>query len=312
MPHPAVRPPRARRLSRTGLAIALVAAGVIAVVVGVGAGSAASDATPRIDDVQVSDAELALGTVRAERAGADGSDPNAGLDALRDDFALFAVARSVGASDVTRPDDILGVLDDVNDQRASSASAGGVLYGPVTYEAASFYGKSLSDIRQATLARLESGAAGVDVSDAEVRARFDADPGQWADAATSYRLTRVEVPTAADGSPDAAVSEAIRVGDAARVFGTSPGEAVIVTAEQLAAATLSPEATAAIVGAADGALLGPFSERGGWVAYRLDGRSVDTEAAYTHYATRIRAVLVDEHLDALIADARSAQVVATP
>lgn len=312
MPHLTSRPPRARRPFRTGVGTSLVVASVIAVVVGVGAGSAASGAAPRIDDVQLSDAELALGTVRAERAGADTTDPNAGLNALRDDLALFTVARSVGASDITRPDDILGVLDDVNAQRESTATAGGVLYGPVTYEAASFYGKSLSDIRQATLTRLESGAAGVDVSDAEVRARFDAEPAQWADAATSYRLTRVEVPTAADGGPDAAVSEAILSGDAARAFGASPGEAVTVTAEELAAAALSPDATAALVAAPDGALLGPFAERGGWVAYRLDGRSVDTEAAYAHYATRIRSVLVDEHFDALIADARSAQVVATP
>lgn len=312
MPHLTSRPLRVRRPSRTGLGVALVVAAVVAVVVGVGVGSAASVAAPRIDDVQVSDAELALGAVRAERAGADGTDPDAGLDELRDDFALFTVARSVGASDVTRPDDILGLLDDVNGQRESTATAGGVLYGPVTYEAASFYGKSLSDIRQATLSRLESGAAAVAVSDAEVRARFDADPGQWADAATSYSLTRVEVPPAADGGPDAAASEAIRIGDAARVFGASPGEAVTVTPEELAAATLSPEATAAIVAAPDGALLGPFSERGTWVAYRLDGRTFDTEAAYAHYATRIRTVLVGEHLDALIADARSAQVVAGP
>lgn len=312
MPPLPSRPLRPRRSTRTVIGVGLAAAGLVAVIVGVGVGSAASGAGPRIDDVQLSDAELALGIVRAERAGADTSDPDAGLDALRDDLALFTVARSVGASDVTRPDDILGVLDEVNAQRESSATAGDVLYGPVTYEAASFYGKSLTDIRQATLARLESGAAGVDVTDAEVRDRFDADPAQWAEAATSYHLTRVEVPTAADGGPDAAVSEAIRDGDAARAFGASAGEAVTVTAEELAAAALSPDATAALVAAPDGALLGPFAERGGWVAYRLDGRSVDTEAAYAHYATRIRSVLVDEHLDALIADARSAQVVATP
>ncbi|WZH35566.1 MAG: hypothetical protein PIR02_12360 [Microbacterium enclense] len=260
--------------------------------------------------MRLSDEELALGAARAERAGA--IDQDARLEVLRDDFALFFVARSVGATDVTRPDDILDIRDDVNMQRSSTATAGGVLYGPVTYEAASFYGKALSDIRQAALSRLESGAAGVSVGDAEVRSRFDADPAQWADAATSYRLTRITVPTAVDGGPDPAVVAALGTAGAAGVLDACPREAVTLTPDERAAATLGPEATAAVVAAPDGAFLGPFPERGTWVAYRLDGRSVDAEEAFTHYATRIRTVLFNERLDALIAEARSAQTVVGP
>ncbi len=312
MPHLTARSPRVHFAPRKILAVVLVAAGAVAGIGGVGACIAAADAGSRIDDVRLSSTELALGAARAERAGADDSDPHAGFDALRDDFALFSVARSVGATDVTRPDDILDVREDVNAQRVSTATAGGVLYGPVTYEAASFYGKTLSDIRQATLSRLESGAAGTSVSDPEVRARFDSDPAQWADAATSYHLTRIPVPTAVDGGPDSVVSDALHNSDAESVFNASPGEAMTLTAEEKAAATLGPEVTTAVVAAADGAILGPFPERGTWVAYRLDGRSVDAEAAFAHYASRIRAALFTERLDALIAEARSAQTVVGP
>lgn len=304
MPHPVTAGRRGRLLTLSALVVVALAAGVLVT------GHAWAQSRPSIDGLSFSDAELALASVRAEREGAPADDAQARIDVLRDDLALFAVARSVGASDVTRPDDILGVLDDVNAQRTATEGDGGVLYGPVTYAAASFYGKSLTDIRQATLTRLESGAAGARVSDADVRARFDADPTQWTDAATTFHLTRFSVPAAADGSgPDPAIAAAIARGD---VTGATPDQTVDLTADQLATNTLGPEATAALLSAPDTAVIGPFSERGGWVAYRVDGRSVDAAAALAHYTSRIRTVLFTERLDALIADARAAQSVVGP
>lgn len=306
MPHPVTARHRGRLIALAAALTAALAVGITATAL------AAVPARAAVDGVSFSDAELALSAARAERAGHDADDPAAQIDVLRDDLALFAVARSLGATDVTRPDDILGVLDDANAQRAAISDDGGVLYGPVTYAAAAFYGKSLSDIRQATLSRLESGPDGGGVSDADVRARFDADPAQWADAATTSHLTRLAVPTGSDGGPDPVIAAALRAGDGASALGAAAGQSLDLTAEQIAAATLSPDATAAVLAAPVGAVVGPFAEQGGWVAYRLDGRSVDEAAAFAHYAGRIRSALLDERLDALIADARSAQSVDSP
>jgi hypothetical protein len=306
MPHPVTPTRRGRPLTLAALLAMLLAVG------GAVTACAVAQAPAAVDGVRFSDAELEVASVRAERGGADVDDPSGRFDTLRDDLALFAVARSVGASDVTRPDDILDVVDDVNAQRAETAAAGGVLYGPVTYDSASFYGKSLTDIRQATLTRIEEGATGAHVTDDEVRARFDADRAEWADAATTYHVTRVTVPTAADGGPDPVVAAAVERGDVAPAFGGSTPESLDITSDQLATNVFGPDATAALLSAADGSVLGPLPEQGGWVAYRLDGRSVDAEAAFAHYASRIRSVLYAERLDALIADARDAQVVVGP
>ena len=288
---------RFRRTTRRGLAGAAVA---VVVLIGAGAAAAmtAMPASLEIDGIRFSAAEHDAAVVRAERtgSGADGV-----VEVLRDELALFAVAREVGASDVERPADITDVLDDVNRSRVEAASAGAVLYGPVEYDERSFYGKAVTDIRQATLARLDAGAAGTDVTDAEVRDRFAAEPDAWAEAATTFRLDAI-VGTGA-------VPE---VSDWTALSSRGAPEQVAWTARDLESGVVGPGVVAQLTTAADGEVIGPFAAAGGWTAVRLVSRDVDTEAAFAHYRSRIRAALVEERLDDLIAQARSEQDVTLP
>lgn len=286
---------RLRRATRRALAAAAVA-----VVVGAGAVVAmtAMPATLAIDGIRFSAAERDAALVRAERAG---SGDDGVVEILRDDLALFAVAREVGASDVERPSDITGVLDEANRKRVDAASTGAVLYGPVEYDERSFYGKAITDIRQATLARLDAGAAGTDVTDAEVRDRFAAEPDAWADAATTFRLDAI-VGTGAIPEDS----------DWTALAGRGTAAQVAWTARDLESGVTGPDVVAQLTTASDGDVIGPFSDSGGWTALRLVSRDVDAEAAFEHYRSRIRAVLVEERLDVLISRARSEQDVTLP
>lgn len=286
---------RLRRATRRALAVAAVA-----VVVGAGAVVAmtAMPATLAIDGIRFSAAERDAALVRAERAG---SGDDGVVEILRDDLALFAVAREVGASDVERPSDITGVLDEANRKRVDAASTGAVLYGPVEYDERSFYGKAITDIRQATLARLDAGAVGTDVTDAEVRDRFAAEPDAWADAATTFRLDAI-VGTGAIPEDS----------DWTALAGRGTAAQVTWTARDLESGVTGPDVVAQLTTASDGDVIGPFSDSGGWTALRLVSRDVDAEAAFEHYRSRIRAVLVEERLDVLISRARSEQDVTLP
>lgn len=264
-----------------------------------------------IDGVGFTEEEVALARERAERDGRADPESDGAIEVLRDDQALFAVARRVGASDVVRPSDILGIVDEVNADRAAIAADGGILYGPVEYDPRSFYGKSLTDIRQAVVQRLESGVGVVPVTDADVRELFDRDVDQWADAATTYRLTVATL----TGSPEKPV-DAVRAQDLAAVgWASISAQASLadltVTTEELQAGAMSPNVAASLAGASEGDVIGPENVHGIWVFYRLDGETVDRERALEHYSSRIRASLYEERLDALLAEERAAQTVSS-
>ncbi len=295
--------PSLRRSTRSARTLALVAATVAVVVVGGASAAVALTGAPggiEIDGLRPTASELDAALMRAERSGGPETDA-AAIETLRDDLALFAVAREVGATDVVRPADITDVLDDVNRQRAEAAAVGEVLYGPVEYDERSFYGKALTDIRQAALERVDAGAAGTHITDADVRARFEAEPEKWAEAATTLRLDAVSGPGAAPAAADwSSLSGA---------GATSERE---WTARDLESGVVGPEVVAELRAASDGDVVGPFAEADGWTALRVSSRTTDADAAFEHYRARIRAALVEERLDALVAQARSAQDVVLP
>lgn len=286
---------RSTRSSRPLVLVAVIAA--VAIIGGTGAAAALTGTANgiEIDGLRPTASELDAALVRAERSGGSETDA-AAIETLRDDLALFAVAREVGATDVSRPADISDVLGEVNRQRAEAAAAGEVLYGPVEYDERSFYGKALTDIRQATLERLDAGAADTDITDADVRARFEAEPENWAEAATTLRLDAVT------GSGTAPVTA-----DWSALVGAGTTSVREWTARDLESGVAAPEVVADLLAAADGDVVGPFAEAGGWTALRVISRTTDADAAFEHYRTRIRAVLVEERLGALVSQARSEQ-----
>lgn len=293
-----MRPQSKRSRDRRRTIIGLAVAAVVAVSAGAMTAVAVESSGPAVDGIRFTSDELDLAAERAHRSGG-GRDEDAAIETLRDDLALFTAARSLGVSDITRPSDILALLDDVNADRRETARSGGVVYGPVSYDARSFYGKTLTDIRQAAVTALSEGAGDATIDETVVRERFDSDRASWALAATSYHFTSAT--RADDGDAPAAVAGWDAVASGAAM---SP---LTLTATEIESGAISPDAAATLASAEPGDVIGPIPAAGELTYLRLDSTTVDADAAYDHYRSRIRAQLHEEQLSALVAEARARQ-----
>lgn len=260
-----------------------------------------------IDGVVLSDAEIAVGVDRVQRevqqsGGTDAAIDAAAVAALRDDLALFSVAREAGVSDIERPVDVIDRLDEVNRERETAQAAGRIVYGPVTYDLRTFYAKTLTRLRGAVLDSIEGDDL---IGEDDVRARFDRDRDDWAASATTYRLSGLRVATASDAPPSAAAFR-----DAAAGADADDVLRITATPQDLESGAWSPEQVGLIRAADVGDLIGPMPSRGAWIVYRLDAADVDVEQAFAHYRIRIREQLAEELLDRRIAVERDAQNVA--
>ena len=281
----AKNPTKKRRAAWIGLsAAAVIVAGSLAT--GAVITTASADSV-QIDGMRISSAELDIAEQRvartAEQKGADVTD--AAADQLRDDMALFQVARDLGVSDVERPSDILDQREQVNAERKAAQQRGEPVYGPVTLGARDFYGKALAQIREAAVEKIRTSD---EITEEDVRARFDEDPSQWALTATRFDLTASRVQTADETFDDGSHSQ------------------VEVTMDELRG-SWNPDLAQWVEHAHPGDISAAEPDKGAFVFYRLDGTEVDEDQAYASYRNNIRGLLADEELDSRIRTAREAQ-----
>lgn len=271
---------------------------VVAAIAGIVSFSGSASARAEIDGMVLTDAEIAISTDRTvrgvEQAGGDEAEVHAqAIDALRDDMSLLQLARELGATQLERPSDILDALDDVNAARSDAQRAGEVIYGPVEYSARTFYAKTLADVREATIQAMRlSDDDRFLIADADVRARFDQEPGEWASAATTLTLSRIWTPEPDPATAQAVLSDALQTGNPTGL----PGETLTVSDAELVNGAWNPDTVAAIRAQDVGGLAGPEPSASGWAMYRVDSRDVDAEAAFERYRESIRSLLLDERL----------------
>jgi len=265
-----------------------------------------------IDGIPVGQDELTFQIDLARHQGAgDAEARGRALDAIAEDHALVALAHDAGVTDMTSPAQILDARQQANTSKEALAASGQVVYGKTVYTPQEFYSRTLADLRNKLVQALSSGSSPrVVVTDAEVTAALDADLNDWAAGATTYRATALMVPAAADGSAPAAL-----VGDGPRQalehLATSiPGAtltAETIGPDALDAAGLSPDTTQQLQDATVGSLTEPFTQRGTWVVLRVDARNVDAAAALAKHGDELRAKLVEQKVDDLIAKTRRAE-----
>lgn len=299
-------PHRRLRVGGALLLAVLIAVAAVIAVIGI-----SSPARAEIDGIALSDAEIEIGADRVARAvEQNGGDEDeiraAAIDTLREDMALLQVARELQVTDLERPADILDELDGVNLARDEAHRTGEVIYGPVEYTAQIFYSKSLAEVREATVVAMRSSAdPRFTIEDAELRARFDSAPEEWASAATTLTVTRAWVPGSADGDAvRALLTDALRDGDPADDVVL---ESVTVADAELVGGRWNPDTAAALRAGDVGDLVGVEPAESGWAMYRIDAREVDHAVAFDTYRERIRSQLLDERLDEAIAEIRAAQ-----
>ncbi|MBU5422987.1 peptidyl-prolyl cis-trans isomerase [Cellulomonas hominis] len=228
------------------------------------------------------------------------------LDTAVADTVLLVVAQEAGVVDDADLGAVLAARDAENDRRAEAVARGEVVYGPTTLGAQEHYAGVLTEVRTRVLERL--GAEPGDplhVTDADVEAAYAAAPQDWAANATTYRLTRLTVPVTGDreaARAALAADVAAQSADLEAVAAAHPG--AILAAETIAGTTgLTPpqqEALQRVAGLAAGEATDPADEGDALVVLRVDDVAVDGEQALAAYASRIRAALADERLDAYL------------
>lgn len=295
--------------SRRRRGSALLLGGAVIAVLGLSGGlavAAASDDPAVVDGRAVTRDELLFHMERVrpvvEAEAGDTADLDerlrvAALDEVAADRALTDLAAERGLDVPADHADFLRAVEGAEASRAEQRAAGEVVYG-AALRPADAWSKLLADLRESLLVDPEV-VDSLGVTDADVRATYEADPGAWAAKATELRVTRVVLPGIDPAAPPAPVGGA----DLDVLVASWPGAtaaATTLTPETDDVSDIDPRVVAELQSLAPGpdAVASPTVEGDAWVVYRLDAAETDEAAALQTYGPRLRAVLMERRLDA--------------
>lgn len=289
------------------------AGAVAATVIAALAGCAASGPVVSIDERAVTDAELrfqlslaaptvenrvAQGELTTDAAPAALAD--AALAATLDDAVLFRVAHENGLIPFDDFDGLLADRERENAARAESVAQGEIVYGLTSFTPEEYHSRAVTTIRLALAEELGAPGGPLAVSDDEVRAAYEADPGSWAAGVAQYDIELTEIPGAALDAEACATAAANR--DVAAVAASCAGSVVSTTtldgAEQLPAGSPAASILQAAQSIEVGATSDAIPSGDGAALVRLLERRVDPEEALATYRERIRAQLTEKALAA--------------
>jgi len=213
------------------------------------------------------------------------------------DKVLLLLAEEQGLVDSVDHEEFLAEVAAENKRRAASARRGEVVYGVTEFSPEEYYTKRLTDLTTALKKAMS-------VTDAEVRAEFDADRASWSANATTYAYSKLVVPVPAGASANYPADLQSRVtgrGGLAKVAAAEPGarltSASYAGGQSSGVNAHDQDLTAVLTGLSPGQISAPIPGPGQITYYALDRRTVDADAAFATYAARIRQSLMGEKFD---------------
>ena len=210
------------------------------------------------------------------------------LDEIRHDKTLLILAQEQGLLDSVDHDDFLADVEEENDSRARARDSGEVVYGVTEFAPAEYWTKRLTDLTTALEKKLGATGGPAAVTDAEVRAAFDADRDDWSANATTYEYSTLVVRASARLTAPASLQDAAGVPGARLTTGTYDGSASTGRNGH------DQDLLAVLTTLRPGQVSAPQPGAGEVTYYQLDSRTVDEDAAFTAYAPRIRQSLTTE------------------
>ncbi|MFF5075734.1 hypothetical protein ACFY36_01675 [Actinoplanes sp. NPDC000266] len=207
------------------------------------------------------------------------------LDEIKHDKTLLILAKEQGLIDSVDHDDFLASVDSENNSRAGADT----VYGLKSFSPEEYYTHRLTDLTTALRKKLSATGGPLAVTDAEARKAFDADPSAWSANATVYKYSTLILPSsAARIAPTGSLRALSKVAGARFATATYDGSATTSLNghdQEVAAVlgTLSP-----------GQISAPVAGAGQITYYQLDSETVDKDAAFTAYSSRIRQSLIGE------------------
>lgn len=238
---------------------------------------------------------------------------SAALDELAQDRVVFALGFEHGLIPYEDFAGFEAALAETNTARAAQLAEGEVVYGLTSFRAQEFYGRTVSDLRTKLASASDAGGDPVvAIDDAQVTAYFDAHAEDWTVNASTYALTRIAVPLAST-TAEALTQQLASTGVDATLAHYPQASLATATLDGATGVlddgtrTPDPRLVAELPSLPVGAFASPVVELGQHVVYRIDAITVDREAAFAAYASRIRALLASDAIDALIASRVAAQ-----
>ncbi|MEU0073302.1 peptidyl-prolyl cis-trans isomerase [Streptomyces sp. NPDC006332] len=224
------------------------------------------------------------------------------FDEIRRDRATLVLAKQQGLVSSVDYSGFLAELAKENQSRAHAIATGQTVYGVAKFSPEEYYTHRLTELTTSLQERLSAGAHDpLQVTDADVRHAFDADPGAWSAGATTYRYSQLVVPVPAGASADFATRLRQRVTGAGRLAAV----AAQVSGARLTTGTYDGGSStgvnphdqgllAALQPLKPGRISAPVTDPGQITYYQLDGKKVDEDKAFADYRRRIRQSLVEE------------------
>ncbi|WP_230673238.1 peptidyl-prolyl cis-trans isomerase [Rathayibacter sp. Leaf248] len=221
------------------------------------------------------------------------------------DAQLFGLARDRGLIGFDDFDGFLRSLEEENDSRAAALAAGEIVYGTTEFSAPEYYSRTTTLLRTELTDVLSEEGGPLHVTDADVRAYYDANAADWAAEASTWSVRSLSLPaTAAEDAVCAAALAAAppSLGAVETACGATATDSTLDGAADLPAGSPAAEALASVQGLEAGGTSAPVVADGEVHLYQLVSMSVDSDAAYELYADRIRSVVVSDRLDGYLDD----------
>lgn len=235
------------------------------------------------------------------------------LAQLATDKQVFLLATELGLLDSADHQGFLRRLEAENSRREQAARNGQIVYGLTEFSAQEYYSSTLSELRtsivQALAAQPESG---FEVTEADIRGRYESEPDAWTAGVASYGVLRLAVPISASDPAQRAeqLSEvAVATVDAATLReladaypGVTLSDELVEGADPNSVVGPRREALSQLALLEIGDRTSPIETEGEFVVYELTGKEVDTQQALVAYSGRIREAILADRFEALIAE----------
>ncbi|TDC90917.1 hypothetical protein E1292_43200 [Nonomuraea deserti] len=227
------------------------------------------------------------------------------LDEIERDKTALILAKEQGLIDSVDHAGFLAELAAENERRAEAVTRGEVVYGLREFSPDEYYSHRLTELTTRLEQRLSTVAGGpLQVTDADVRRAFDADPDAWSANATTYAYAKLVVPVP-DGASAGYLAGLQRRVDAADrladLAGREPGARLTKATHQGGGSAAHEQDLMAVLGElAPGGISAPVEGGGQVTYYELTSRSVDEDAAFAEYARRIRQSLIEKKFGAYL------------
>ncbi|MGG6313073.1 peptidyl-prolyl cis-trans isomerase [Paenibacillus macerans] len=222
-------------------------------------------------------------------------------EALRDK-AIFMLAKEEDLIDSADFSDLIHAMEAENRAREAAVRHGEVVYGLVRFTMESYYAHALTTLQTELKNKLsQSEGDPLYLERGDVESYYEEHKSEWAAKATTYRVTRLEVPVPQEEKEAARrlLNElaAQRMGletMASRFDGAEITQDALTEASGANLNTLSQEIAAKLRDASPGEVTPPVETREGLSVYRLDDVLVDEQQALQAYAYPIRQQLLEE------------------